>query len=392
MKRLLIAAGGGGDAIAAVMLRAALYGPDAPALVLTYSWERLTVDPLPGPRGRGDFTGLAAPRADLALVTGATAVVAPAGSSLPRIAADLSGDSSGPTGGPGSGPVTEIGLLDPYEGTVGLARTLRAAAAHCGTHRVDVVDVGGDILARGDEPTLRSPLGDALVLAACAQAGLATAVWIAGPGLDRELPEHGLHARLPPAAFGLTAEHVEPVRRLFGWHPSEASAMLAAAARGVRGVCGIRDVPEPLRLDDRSAGVHHLPLDRALALNPLARRLAGCPSLGRAERISLDVCGFSEIARERARAAAAPTPAVATTPTAVPAVPAVPPPELLARHARWQTDLHRRGITLTTRRRTAEELALSPASARHLHDHLATDPAQDAFPLWRVTPTTPAAP
>ncbi|MEU6238932.1 DUF1152 domain-containing protein [Kitasatospora sp. NPDC047058] len=289
MKRIVIAAGGGGDPIAAAMVGTALYGSVEPVLVLTYSWERLTVDPLPGPRGRADFAGLESPRPHLDLVTGSTTPVGAAGSSLPRLAADLG---------------TALGLLDPSEGTAGLARTIRAAADYCGVGHVDVVDVGGDILAAGDEPTLRSPLGDALVLAACARTGLAADVWIAGPALDRELPERDLFARLPEPAFALTDAHVRPVRRAFGWHPSEASAMLAAAARGVRGLCGIRDVGDPVRLDGRSAGVHRLPLGQALALNPLAGRLADCATLDEAERASLAVCGFSEIARERDRARA----------------------------------------------------------------------------------------
>ncbi|MFE2728784.1 DUF1152 domain-containing protein [Kitasatospora sp. NPDC059327] len=362
MKRLLIAAGGGGDAIAAVMLHSALYGPAAPALVLTYSWERLVVDPLPGPRGRAHLTGLRTPLPHLDLVTARTAPIPPAGSSLPRLAADL--------------PV-ELGLLDPYEGTAGLARTIAAAAEYCGAPRVDVVDVGGDILTDGTEPTLRSPLGDALVLAACARTGLPTEVWIAGPGLDREIPERELFGRLPPAAFTLAAAHTEPVRRIFDWHPSEASAMLAAAARGARGRCAIRDVPEPLRLDDRSAGVHRLDLGRALAANPLARRLtdratlADRGNLADAERASVEICGFSEIARERDRAASF-RPLAEVAPGAA---------ELPARFADWQADLRRQDVTLVTRRRVAEEFALGDRDLRTL----AAGSAPEAFPLWTVT-------
>ncbi|MFF1871223.1 DUF1152 domain-containing protein [Streptomyces sp. CB03911] len=367
MKRLVVAAGGGGDVIAATMLRTALFGPAAPALVLTYSWERLTVDPLPGPRGGSDFTGLAVPLPGLELVTGGTAPVAPAGSSLPRLAREL--------GSP-------LGLLDPYEGAFGLARTLTAAAAYCGAARIEVVDVGGDIVAAGDEPTLRSPLGDALVLAACARTGLPTDVHVAGPGLDREVPEAELFARLPPAAFSLGADAVAPVRPVFDWHPSEASAMLAAAARGVRGLCGIRDVPEPLRLDARSAGVHRLSLSQALARNPLARLLTDCRSLAEAELASVEVCGFSEIARERVRAAApaetAPDDAEFPVPTGAGSA------DVVTRHARWQAELGSRGITLVTRRRLVEGLALDRAADLLLRARLGADPAQNAAPLWRV--------
>ncbi|MGW6917184.1 DUF1152 domain-containing protein [Kitasatospora sp. NPDC054939] len=361
MKRIVIAAGGGGDPIAAAMVRTALYGPADPALLLTYSWERLTVDPLPGPRGRADFAGLRSPRPHLDLVTPATATVGAAGSSLPRLSGELGG---------------ALGLLDPYDGAAGLARTIAAAAEHCGADRVDVVDVGGDILAAGDEPTLRSPLGDALVLAACARTRLATDVWVAGPALDRELPEEQLFARLPPSAFALTAEHVRPVDAVFGWHPSEASALLAAAARGVRGVCGIRDAADPVRLDDRSAGVHRSPLDAVLALNPLARLLADSRSLADAELASVEVCGFSEIARERDRAAAGEGSAPLVTEDG--GAPAVP------RYERWRAGRVAEGLALATRRRVAEELALDPAAVRRLRSGLAADPVNGTAPLWRL--------
>src|SRR4029450_4401126 len=55
---LLVAAGGGGDAIAAVMVARMLGMGERRLHVATFSWDRLLVDPLPGPRGREGFTGL----------------------------------------------------------------------------------------------------------------------------------------------------------------------------------------------------------------------------------------------------------------------------------------------------------------------------------------------
>jgi hypothetical protein len=53
---LYIAAGGGGDAITATALAHAFQDPEP--VVMTYSWDRLMIDPVPGPRSAGDFTGL----------------------------------------------------------------------------------------------------------------------------------------------------------------------------------------------------------------------------------------------------------------------------------------------------------------------------------------------
>ncbi|RKN38990.1 DUF1152 domain-containing protein [Streptomyces hoynatensis] len=373
MKRLLIAAGGGGDAIATAMVHAALHGAGTEALVLTYAWERLVVDPVPGPRRPSDFSGTLRPTPRLHLVTPASAPLPPAGSLLPRLAADLR---------------PELGLLDPYEGTVGLARQIAEAAAYCAADRVEIVDVGGDALAEGDEPTLRSPLGDALVLAACARAGLPASVLIAGPGLDNEVPEARLRPRLGAPAFTLTAGDTACVDRVFAWHPSEASALLVAAARGVRGVCGTRDAPRPLTLGPGSAAVHRLTLPAALAVNRLARALEGAASLGEAEEASRAVCGFSEIARERERALD-----LAARGGARPGAGRNPEPAALdAEFAAWERRTAATGVEYVTTRRIAEELGLSrPALTGLLGRLRAAAPPRHAPPLWRLCPGPPSA-
>ncbi|MEU3314396.1 DUF1152 domain-containing protein [Streptomyces sp. NPDC006662] len=125
--------------------------------------------------------------------------------------------------------------------------------------QVEVVDVGGDVFARGDEPKLLSPLPDALVIAACATAGVPASVRVAGPGLDGEIPEPDL---LAADHATLTEADTRSVEHVFLWHPSEASALLAAAARGLRGGCVVRDTGKPVILSDASARVYRIPLGR----------------------------------------------------------------------------------------------------------------------------------
>lgn len=213
------------------MLDAALYGDADPAMILTYAWDRLLVDPVPGPRGPASFTGLRPLTRSVQAVPGDARPVAPAGSTLPRLAAEL--------------PQT-FALIDPYHGAEGITRHLEELIQHLEPESIDLLDVGGDILARGDEPTLRSPLADALTLAACCQVNAPVRLLVAGPGLDGEIPAEDLHDRMGPTLLTLTAEHVEPVSAVLEWHPSEATAMLAAAARGVRGLCEVRDAGLPV--------------------------------------------------------------------------------------------------------------------------------------------------
>jgi hypothetical protein len=54
---ILVAAGGGGDAITAAALAAPL-NLGEPVVIMTYSGDRLMIDPLPGPPAVGDFTRL----------------------------------------------------------------------------------------------------------------------------------------------------------------------------------------------------------------------------------------------------------------------------------------------------------------------------------------------
>ncbi|MFF4325583.1 DUF1152 domain-containing protein [Streptomyces sp. NPDC001591] len=287
MTRLLVAAGGGGDVIGTTLVHHALHGEE-PAVVLSYSWERLVVDPIPGPRRERDFTGVRPLTPQVSRITSGSATVAPAGSTLPRLAGEL--------------PVT-LALLNPYGGVTHLARQITETVEKYAVEQVEVVDVGGDVFARGDEATLLSPLPDALVIAACATAGVPASVCVAGPGLDGEIPEPDLLAAMGTDHVTLTEADTRGVEHVFHWHPSEASALLAAAARGLRGGCVVRDTGKPVVLSDASARVYRIPLDRVLARNRLAHALwsRGSDTLEDAEKTSWDICGFSELQRERDR-------------------------------------------------------------------------------------------
>ena len=115
MTRLIVAAGGGGDAVAAAMLHAALYGDEDQAVILTYAWDRLLIDPVPGPRGPDNFTGLEPLTPAVWTVPAEARPIAPAGSTLPRLAAEL--------------PHT-FALIDPHHGVEGITRQLEELVGH----------------------------------------------------------------------------------------------------------------------------------------------------------------------------------------------------------------------------------------------------------------------
>ncbi|MGW2380695.1 DUF1152 domain-containing protein [Streptomyces sp. NPDC001658] len=360
MKRLIVAAGGGGDAVAAAMLHAALYGDEDQAVILTYAWDRLLVDPVPGPRGPDNFTGLEQLTPAVWTVPADARPIAPAGSTLPRLAAEL--------------PHT-LALLDPHRGAEGVTRQLEELVSHLAPASIDVLDVGGDILARGDEPTLKSPLADALTLAACCQVNTPVRLLVAGPGLDGELPLDYVRGMLGPLVHTFTAKDVGSVSSVLEWHPSEATGMLAATARGVRGTCEVRDAGLPVELTDEGPSVHHVDLDEALSRNELACAVMATVDLGEVEAHSREICGYSEIDYERNKASW-----LKDQPSAQLASQAT-----LAELDQFEASARSRGITHTTFRHLTETLNLNGNQRQDLRELLINSrPDQYDAPLWRI--------
>ncbi|MGW0081878.1 DUF1152 domain-containing protein [Streptomyces sp. NPDC003393] len=364
MTRLIVAAGGGGDAVAAAMLDAALYGDGDQAVILTYAWDRLLIDPVPGPRGADNFTGLEPLTQAVWAVPVQARPIAPAGSTLPRLAAEL--------------PNT-FALLDPHRGVEGVTLQLEELVSHLEPASIDLLDVGGDILARGDEPTLKSPLADALTLAAACQVNAPIRLLIAGPGLDGELPADDLRPLLGPAVHTLTAEDVEPISTVLEWHPSEATAMLAATARGVRGTCEVRDAGLPVPLTDEGPRIHSVDLDDALSRNNLARAITTTTSLDEVEAHSREVCGFSEIDYERNKAAW-----LKNQPPGK-----LDPESVLSQLNQFEAEARSRRVTHTTFRHITEALNLDGSQRGPLRQLLINSrPEQYQAPLWHIPDAT----
>ncbi|WP_407555808.1 DUF1152 domain-containing protein [Streptomyces sp. Pv4-95] len=359
---MFVAAGGGGDAVAAAMLDAGLYGGESPATVFTFAWDRLLPDAAPGPRGPEDFTGLRPLTPSVWTVPAEAVPIAPASSTLPGLAAEL----------PHS-----LALIDPHHGAEGIVRQLEELIRHLDPDSVDLLDVGGDILAQGSESTLRSPLADALTLAACCELNFPVRLLVAGPGLDGELPAEALRDRLGPVALTLTAEHVEPVGSALEWHPSEAAALLAATARGARGLCEVRGDGLPVPLTDEGAAVYEADLEEALDRNELAGAILATENLSEVEQYSRDICGFSEIDQERG---AAGRPAGRS-------VQELDPEVVLRQLDAFESDARARGITHTTFPRLAEAFGLGGKHDPGLKGMLlGRRPERYASPIWRVAP------
>ncbi|MCL9762690.1 DUF1152 domain-containing protein [Frankia sp. AiPa1] len=361
-----MATGGGGDALGAVMIGRAHHS-DVDVAILTYAWERLRVDPLPGPRRATDFSGLR-PFGDLnARILSSTAVNPPSGTTLPRLAGLIE---------------TPLLLLDPALGAVGIHNQLREIIDLEDVDKVTLVDVGGDAVARGDEPELMSPLADTMVIAACSGVGVPTELVVAGPGLDGELAASAVLNRLRDLGgrrtVSLGRRDAEAVRTILEWHPTEATALLAAAATGHRGTVELRGTGETVDMNDESADVYVADLRQVYEGSLLAPLLAETRSLAEAEDAVRGARGTSEIDYERQRLKMLP-----------PRGRKLSRAEVAVRAVECVDDASHRGIDFLTCRRIAEAIKAPWIEASELREILlSVQPGHDAFPLWSTRPSS----
>jgi hypothetical protein len=142
-------------------------------------------------------------------------------------------------------------LITLEEGPEQLAMSLGQAAEALNRDLLVFIDVGGDVLAQGHEPGLRSPLGDALMLATAARlqrAHHAVLGGVFGIGCDGELtPGEVLRGLSDLAAVGglcgargLTAEIATRMREAVKLIPTEASAQAVTAFSSPAGAPSIR--------------------------------------------------------------------------------------------------------------------------------------------------------
>ncbi|MCM6774952.1 DUF1152 domain-containing protein [Nocardia sp. CDC159] len=315
------------------------------AALMSWSWDRFMIDPTPGPRVRGDFDRLG-DRGGVAQIL-ETSALRIGRSTLPRLAGRL--------GHP-------LLLLEADGGATGLAELIERAVAAFDADEVVVVDVGGDILGEGHEANLRTPLADSLALAAAVQSGVPTRVLVAGIGMDGELSSPELEVRLDqlharPVAE-LTPKDVEPFNDIWSWHPSEANALLAAAAGGWQGAVETQR-NALLELTAAAAIVYEIDA-RTLTESSLAAPLVGTTSLEQAEQLLRERRdGRSELDIERRRAAG--EHAEVRMPTL----------DTLDVIDRYVDEAATRGVDALTVRRTAEMVsAIEPSATEALRELL----------------------
>ncbi|HEV2771583.1 MAG TPA: DUF1152 domain-containing protein [Thermoleophilaceae bacterium] len=297
---IVIGTGGGGDVVGALAVAEPLRRiAGARPTVGGATWERTVVDPHPGPRRLGEIAGAIEELGSAALLAGSDTRVRESGVhfSEARVA----------------GAIGEQTLLvDPSDGPLAVADGLAAAIARLDADLLVLLDVGGDVLAHGDEEGLSSPLCDAVMLAGAAhlaERGAPVMGAVFGPACDGELELAELLGRVAEVAAGggiagarwLTASTVALLERVIEVVPTEASAQPLRAFRGEVGMTTIRGGRREVALSP--LGPLTVFFDVSVALETaarLARAVQRCASLEEANDVLHGLGVRTELDYERA--------------------------------------------------------------------------------------------
>ena len=297
---LAVGIGGGGDVVGALAVAQLARLLGTPSVVGGLSWERRPIDPGAGPRRIDEL-------AEARRINGATALAGP--------------DTTGPGGFrfAESHMARHLGepvlLLDPSGGPAAIADGLTGAARELGCDVVVLVDVGGDVIAHGDEAGLASPLADAVCLAAApalAAAGHAPLLAVFGAGCDGELTPAEVLERVAEVAraggqlgtWGPGPGEVARIAAAIAEIPTEASAMALRCARGETGTTSIRRGRRSVELTPAGGLVFFLdPLVALQSAARCARLVLGAASLREANDILLADGMSTELAYETRLAA-----------------------------------------------------------------------------------------
>jgi hypothetical protein len=240
-RALVIGVGGGGDVVGALASARFLEFCGLEFVLGGLSWERSVFDPLPGPRSLSEvldvnpihnYAWLA--NAQSRTSTGVFFAESKMAETLER----------------------EILLVDINGGVKGVTEALEVAVGEFKADLLVGIDVGGDSLAEGGEPMLRSPLADSVMLAAYSeleQRGQRTLWGVFGYGSDGELTVDEIELALSKVAksggllgsWGLTQKVVTELEEVIRHVQTEASAIPVECLRGAWG-------EKKIRLDQRS--------------------------------------------------------------------------------------------------------------------------------------------
>jgi len=297
---LVIGVGGGGDVVGALATARFLEFCGLHFTLGGLPWERFVYDPLPGPRGLLEVRNVRVLHPYAWAVNGTTHSHTGVRFTETEMAA-LYG--------------REVLHIDINGGAIGAVAGLEASISALDIDLLVGIDVGGDSLAHGDEIGLRSPLADAVMLAAFVELerkGVPVIWGVFGYGSDGELTTGEIERALAHVAqaggflgaSALTPQIVRELEDVIEKVPTEASAIPVRCAKGAWGETKIRYDERTVKLTPLSTLTFYLTPSAVFeSVARPARAVASSNSLEEANTAlnALDIKTELDLERERAR-------------------------------------------------------------------------------------------
>jgi hypothetical protein len=248
-RALVIGVGGGGDVVGALATARFLEFCGLEFILGGLSWERNVYDPIPGPRKLSEVSNVRVLHRFAWMANAKSETDTSVRFAESKMAAVHK---------------EEILLIDINGGVKGVVDGLEVALKEFKCDLLVGLDVGGDSLAQGHEPGLRSPLADSIMLAAFAELerrGQRTIWGVFGYGSDGELTVEEIEAALNKlagaggllGAWALTPKIATELEEVIKTVPTEASAIPVKCFKGAWGKSAIRRDQRQVKLTPLTA-------------------------------------------------------------------------------------------------------------------------------------------
>src|SRR4029079_625392 len=248
-RALVIGVGGGGDVVGALAVARFLEFCGLEFFLGGLSWERSVYDPIPGPRKLCETRNVRALHEFAWMANPETQTMTGVYFAESRMAVALG---------------REVLLLDINGGVPSVVNGIETAMQELHADLLVGIDVGGDSLAEGHEPGLRSPLADSIMLAAFAELekrGRRTLWGVFGYGSDGELTVGEIEfalSRIGAAGgllggWSLTPQIAAELERIVQTVSTEASAIPLRCLSGAWGEQKIRGGERSVKLTPLTA-------------------------------------------------------------------------------------------------------------------------------------------
>lgn len=286
---LVVGAGGGGDIVTASVYALKLRRLGLNTFIAAPPWERVVVDRVPGPIGLDEIVGYIDSGDHYLVVDGSSYALRGGG----RVVFQASNVARALD--------EHIYIFSLKDGVYGAYRGLRDICLALDIDLVIGLDVGGDILAKGYEDDLWSPLADQMTLSTLYKLGLSDSipslVAVAAPGADGELNREYVMDRINEVArlggyvgaLGFDARDLVFFEKALSQAVSEAGYVILDALRGRVGWRVIRKGTRRVYIDVLSTLIFHLDTETVYNGSPVAQAIINTVSIDEANKILLDM-------------------------------------------------------------------------------------------------------